>query len=667
MKQIPTTIILWLALTLIVVFSFFFSRSVFVHPLDWEHLADYRAHSQWAIPFSTRSISDNQLYAIAAYTLGQGVHPFLINPEVPPLGKYLYTAAILSTGTPYVSSAVLYLGVLILTFLLGKQLGQKTKYALAATLIVALSPALFMQLTLTMLDLPLMFFLLVHVWAVIMLTRIDYPANWWYILFAGCSLGAFAATKFPLFAPILIVSSAAMLWRSDHRKELLPLVMYAGITFVASYAVYFIQGHSLLEWVRSLYWTFKFYQAGVKEHLYFQLFPAFFLGKYNTSVQSTAHIVDEWTFWWPCMLIGSITAPFVAWWKKKIAPALWYLWSICILFVCALSIVEFQARYVFLLIPLMTVLAVVTIPLKKWLWSILITVFFIQGLFALRTQPTVTVVESQRMWQYAHYQDLYSFLTPDTVQVDRRTFHEILTRQLQQNLGVKSQQISIVVPTVTPWEQLFADTISAQVVMRLNTEFGPYERIHPLTLRRIENQWYINWDWSIYTPEFGPQCTLSYQIDASQGKLISSDGVILSQYAPVSYARFDLSHVQTTPTTFSALAELLGIEDLQAENIIQNTANGRLWLDLPIRYDKVPANNPLASSIVPHPLYRRVSTHGLSEAGLDHVAQLEEQNPVLSAPPSAELVTTCGDKVTVQHSEGSRANVKVSAKQNAFR
>lgn len=667
MKQNYIIIALWLLLASVVATTFFFSRSVFLTSVDWNHLTDYVAHSQWAIPFSTRTISDNQLYAVAAHKLGQGMHPFLINPEVPPLGKYLYAASILTVGNPFFTSAVLYMGVLFLTFLISKTLTNRTENSLLATLLVALSPALFSQLSLTMLDLPLMFFFLLHVWAVSMLCRSTSGTDWRFLIIAACSLGAFAATKFPLFAPLLVVSSVVMLWYCGHIKRFFFLFFLAGLTFMATYSVYFLEGYSIVAWLRSLYWTVQFYESGTKEHLFFQLFPAFFTGSYTTTLSSTAQIVQEWTIWWPLIFIGSSVSVVYAIKEKKSVQQVLYLGGVTFLFVCVLSLLEFQARYVFLIIPLMTVLTVALIPLKKWVWVTLLILLSLQALFALRTQPSTTLVESQRMWQYGHYQDLYSFLTPGSPGVERRAFHEILTRQIHQNLGVKTQQVSIVHPTITPWQQLFADSLSAQAILTLNTEFGPLEIIHPLMLRRIQNHWYIDWDWHLYTSEFAPHCTLSYQIDPKPGKLISSDGSVLSQYQQVLYARLDLTNVPTTPSTFSALAQLLDIEDLQAENILQNTANGRLWLDLPFKYADVPKENALTAALTSHPLYRRVPQVGLSEKAKDMITELEAKYPEVSAPPPSILITSCNGNQTQKQIYGSRKDRIVPYKRSEFK
>jgi hypothetical protein len=73
--------------------TLFFSRSFLLQAPDVAHLTDLYHHSQWSVPLSTRTISDDQLYLVAGAELAQGAQPFAINPEVPPLGKYLYALA----------------------------------------------------------------------------------------------------------------------------------------------------------------------------------------------------------------------------------------------------------------------------------------------------------------------------------------------------------------------------------------------------------------------------------------------------------------------------------------------------------------------------------------------------------------------------------------------
>src|SRR5690349_2806181 len=97
-----------LLLAVIVGVTLFFSRWVYLIPTDWAHLQDRFGNSQWRIPNSSRVISDSELYQVAGKELVEGEDPFLINPEVPPVAKYIYGFTGKMTGNAHWASLVLY-------------------------------------------------------------------------------------------------------------------------------------------------------------------------------------------------------------------------------------------------------------------------------------------------------------------------------------------------------------------------------------------------------------------------------------------------------------------------------------------------------------------------------------------------------------------------------
>ena len=72
--------------------------------------------SQWTIPNSKHPISDEDLYAYAGYKYSKGTNPILINPEVPPLGKYIIGASIWLFNNQRISSIFASILSLLLIF-----------------------------------------------------------------------------------------------------------------------------------------------------------------------------------------------------------------------------------------------------------------------------------------------------------------------------------------------------------------------------------------------------------------------------------------------------------------------------------------------------------------------------------------------------------------------
>lgn len=661
MFQPKRTIGILCSIVAVVAAVLFFNRAVILTKPDWHHLEDYFAHSQWAIPFSTRTISDNQLYSVAALKLARGVHPFLINPEVPPLGKYVYSFSIWLTGNPFYTSVILYCGVLILTGLIAYAYKKHLTAALLAVLLVALSPALSAQIGVTMLDLPLTFFLLLHVWMLMQFVKAKtHNKTLLYTVYAGIALGGFAATKFPLFVPLVLLPDFWLFWHEKKIRSFALMISAAAFTFMLSYLAFFLQGNTVIDWARSLYWTIQFYIQGTHAQSFFQIFPALLFGHYKSGIISGAVGISEWNILWPVLLTG-VPLGFIALLRRTMTQSSQkFVLLLITLYLTALCFVQFQARYFFPLIPLLVIILVTHARVRQSLVIIFVGILSIQNLLYWRSIPTEMVRESERMWTHGHYQDLYSFIAPDSVQVDRQTFHTILTKQVLQNLSVQQQQIEIHFPPVSWFDQITLSQTMGVVTIRLKTEFGEIERTRPIRFVRKANQWLLEWDWQLYLDNFTPKCTTGYTVDTAKGKLLTSDGVTVSEFTPTTYARLNTQAIPTTIETFENFAQLVGIEDLQAENTIQNTANGRDWLDLPLPLNKATdTTNTLFSRITGREKLVRTYNSRLSPDQKSSIEKFELEHQELFEPATTTIQLNCPEQVYTQTIPGSRADVKL--------
>jgi hypothetical protein len=198
------------------------------------------------------------------------------------------------------------------------------------------------------------------------------------------------------------------------------------------------------------------------------------------------------------------------------------------------------------------------------------------------------------------------------------------------------------------------------VTIRLKTEFGEVERMRPLRFVRKANQWLLEWDWQLYLDNFSPQCTTRYTIDNSKGKLQTTDGIIVSQFTPTAYARLNTQAIPTTIETFENFAQLVGIEDLQAENSIQNTANGRDWLDLPLPLNKVSdSTNTLFPRITSREKLVRTYNSELTPTQKTSIEKFELEHQELFEPATTTLQLNCPEQVYMQTIPGSRTDVKL--------
>jgi hypothetical protein len=670
---------LLLAILVAITTTLFFSRSFVLQAQDTSHLQDLYHHSQWTIPLSTRSISDNQLYYVAAVELAGGAHPFSINPEVPPAGKYLYSLGYLLFGNPFVISLVLYVLVVCLTYAVARKLHADRVRSLFAALVISLSPAISSQVAQTMLDLPLLFFLLLHVWALLSLQ--ESRRQWLWVLVAGIALGGFAGTKFPLFAPIVVFADLFFFWKA---KKLLPGVVVfavAGVSFASLYAAYFGAGHSVLEWVKSLYWTLQFYLIGGSEHPYFQVFPGVLFGTYleravAADVASTGELtsgalvqwarVREWSLVWPASLCALVVGIW-NWLRKKNALSLGQqlVLVLAAMLILLLALVDFKARYFFPLLPLLIAFGVSLVSFKTYwqraLAGVFVVVVLLQYVFFWSSPPSEIVKEVNRTWNAGKYQDLYSFVLPGSTGVDRATFQKVLARQFDQNLRLGQRSIGVSAREARAPELLTAHQLPGELEFTLQSPELTLEGTKAIAWQKQAGEWYLVWDWSWYLDGFSPECEVELVRDAVAGALTTSDGVVLSQYEPIEYLRLRTAGLGTDDATIEALRPLFNTEFARAQVFLQNEIVGREWFDLPLQMSDL---TPEQLAVYPERQerwvqYERRTNPRLNEAQQKKVSQLEAEQAQVRGAPGVTIVQQCpsGEQRIVQ--PGTRENVQL--------
>lgn len=702
-------VFIFLSVSFTVALTLYFSRHFIFNHQDIAHLTDLYTHSQWAVPLSTRSISDDQLYSVAGAQLAQGVQPFAINPEVPPLGKYLYGWSYLVFGSSFVASAVLYIGVVGLVYLLARSLGATTHWSLVALLVVSASPAVSSQVAQTMLDAPLMFFALLHLWCVAewhrrqqQLTTSAPSKQASHIVFlvgAGVALGAFAAIKFPLFVPVLVLADIVLFFRAKQSTKVLLVFAVAALVFAASYARYFATGHYLLEWVRSLYWTTQFYQAGVREHLPLQLLPAVFMGKFLelTTEQMEAVVlnarVHEWSLLWPLsFLIGVFGAVlglfggrksrrFGAWLPQlSLAQEFLVVWAT--LYIALLFFVGFQARYYFPLIPAMIALGASVVSkqlsgvkrIGSWQagWALAsgILVLGVAAQFVLywHSLPTERLKEISRTWNTANYRDLYSFLEPNSAGVSREDFARFISRQLDQNLQAEQT-------AVLEFEQpsrlalLGRQTLAGTLELTMTAPEFTLQRQVPVMFVKHQGQWFLRWQWEWFFEELTPECQVVVRLGEGdpqatlskndRGVLSTKDGVTLSEYRRVAYLRLLTDGLVGDEATITTLMPLTNNEYLRAQNFLLNIARDRAFYDFPIRVSELTEQQ---EAVFPErqthwEQLERSKNQQLTPAQQEAVSKLEERYPELNAQLGATIALNCPDGLHRQVIPGERKAV----------
>lgn len=634
----------------------YFSRYFLFHKQDSNYLIDRFSHSQWSIPLSTRKISDDQLYYVAAIKLLNGSSPFDINPEVPTTGKYLYAIGIKFFGNPHIISFLLFIGTIALTILLSNKFTRNLNLSILAGLIIGLSPAFSSQIGMTMLELPLTFFLLLHLLCLL---------NWqqsknkikkiFWLLIAGFALGGFASTKFPLFVPILVLADLYFFVKIKRILGFIILNSVAFLFYLASYFQYFLLDHSLIEWMKSIYWTIKFYGSAQSDGFFLQFLPAIFTGHYwNGEIIK----VLEWTIVWPILFLVSV-ASLLKLKNNKLNLQQKYLAIFSGLYLLLLIFVDFRARYFFPLIPILSIIGLTYFSFKtkfiKFLLKLIIAISLLQFVFFWRSNPSDMISQFKKDWENGHYKDMYAFIDSNSVEQSRDEFHNIITKEINQNLMIDKQKIKINLNKNWPWQ----NKVDAKIEITYETPIGIIKNEYPLVINRVENKWMIVWDWEFLLQNFEPNCKTSFDYSNQKGKLLTKDGFSISEFYPKKYVRLNTSDLENNSDVFSALAELINSIYPVAENMLQNDANGRDWLNLKTETKPAKKKTILDPYLDNWIGYERQINPLLEKFDINEIREIENKYPELFAQVGGTIFVDCQEKQYKIEVEEKRKDVKI--------
>ncbi len=488
MSRFGSGILFFIALAL------YFSRWALLLPVDLVHLQDRFDHSQWRIPQSSRVISDNELYQVAGIRLVQGADPFSINPEVPPLAKYLYGWSWAVTGNPHWLSVGLLVVAVWIFYQLTRKMTTQSQAQQFTTWIFLISPLLLSQLTQTMLDLPQLVALLIHWWAVNRLITKPSPStpdrSHFWTLVAGLSLGAAAATKFPLVIPIILLADGWLLWKLHKLSRLVQILFLTGLVYVSSYAYYFWLGHTPIEWLKAQKWMLHFYLGSRSDTAPLTFWITSFTGSYQGWWNEAASRVGEWTWWWPASLL--LPAAVFIKDRRKLSPFQSYLFLCWMGLLGLYTLIPFWPRYFLSILPLGILLAVPILEkMSSKLKYLIISGLLLQTIWFWRQPPTEFLKFTSLDWQAGNYQDVATYIDPAFIKsMSRQRFAQQL-KQVEQIQGGKARRVAFSSSTIWPWQ----DT----AVVQMEVTYPLTKVTQPLLLRRLHNRWFIMWDQSAAT------------------------------------------------------------------------------------------------------------------------------------------------------------------------
>ncbi len=293
-----------------------------------------------------KGVSDSFLYSYVGYKYVNGANPSLLNPEHPPLAKYLIGLSIQLFGTEHMIGIIVAALVLLLVGIITFQIHSSFFYAGLSVLLVSLFPLFTDQIIHgPQLELYQLFFFLLLIHLILMGTK---KKNIMFFLGAGISFGLLLSTKTLL--PHLILFSVWIIYALKKSwKEALIVLGIGAVTFCFTYYSFFLQGGTLKSFLGLQKYIVIFYGNAHIPPLEFvgNYLRLIFTGswKFWDAARSVSHY-SEWNLLWPLLYLVGMYGLKRNWIKHKNSHL---LISFIILYNLFVFIVPIFPRYLLLL------------------------------------------------------------------------------------------------------------------------------------------------------------------------------------------------------------------------------------------------------------------------------------------------------------------------------
>jgi hypothetical protein len=530
---------LLIALTVWLAIVLYWSRGFFLNTYDLKYMEHLYDHSQWRIPLSPRVIADDQIYPIAGVHQFKTGELFTINPEVPPLGKYLYGFGALWLGNPYLVSILLYLGTIFVFYQICKlcyaSIEEKRSSHLAAlaTLLLASSFLMITQITQTMLDLPQLFFLALAVWFLLLIPRVKtLPTQLLLVAAGGLCVGLLSAIKFAAFTPA--IGLVCMWWLRKHKPLItLPVLgFFTGLGFFLPYIQFVLNQPNIIvgviEWLKTQKWVLDFYANSKIPTHYGMVLIATLSGQYK-GWWADAHwgLVNEHSILWPTG-IGSLIWTLLNFRKGSAqrSRSLVFVSFLGAALLAMMVVVPFWPRYFLILLPwgvLTLVLALKNHP--RVIMAIVIS-SMIHATWMSQPLPHGVASRVQLYFNEGLYQDMYSIVDAKTQSQWTRDAFFTHMKHAERDLQTEWRFADVSVPKTWPWQ----NKVTGQATFRWHTSLEVIQTHEPITFVKENNTWKVVWEWDHIIPNYTPEDKIVFQsANHPQGTLRTSDGWIISQ------------------------------------------------------------------------------------------------------------------------------------------
>lgn len=306
-------------------------------------------------------VSDYIVYGYAAWEYIHGKNPTLINPEMPPLGKYLMGISILLFQRIKIFSLIFGGLSLILIFLIGKIILKSNILSLIPVAILSLEPLFIKQINEALLDIYHLFFTLLSFY--FFLSR---KKGRFFYIFACLSLGGVIATKFYSTGVIIVFSWLISLLLERDYCGLLKLCLclpLALLVLAASYFKIFVEGENLRRFFGIQKWIWGFHSSGKFLVPPGSIWQLIFLKKWITWWADRRPLpAPDWQITWPISIfISLLTAAAITLRKIKITKEAQIILTWIIMSLASLSFGISYPRYLLPILPFTYIISILSL------------------------------------------------------------------------------------------------------------------------------------------------------------------------------------------------------------------------------------------------------------------------------------------------------------------
>lgn len=589
-------IILWTLLACYIALVAFANRALLLSRFDVGYWQDKYEQSHWKLPLSSRVIGDDGLYLYEGYRLIHGGDLLSANAEVPPLGKYLIGGSIVLLGNGHLYGLLTSLLLIGATYLLTKKILGGTIPALCVALLLATDPLITNQFTLTMMDALQAFFGVLFFLALFSIPQTGKKKQLLLTVLSGIILGLFAEVKLPLFAPLLGAIALYYLWRIVRRGRLLiPFAFGVVSGYLLPYAWYFLQGNSVIDWLKLQKWMISFYRGSSIAPTYGSSITTLFTGQYQNLFSHLWERAGEWSPSWGLAFLFCVAAFIGGLRKKSRDIPLVLIAGTALSMVAVYAMIPFWTRYLVLVLPFLYMAGYTMISQTKkgvmfFLCAVMVTANLSSSIPVLFPPATNTVNLVMYEINNKFFADLYEHLSGETKRAISRDAFRKQGMMLMEGGEIEEILIDPVIDSpMRDEEHSFTLHATATFYTR---RLGKFTQPITLPFVREQNRWKIAWRWDMLIPDYTDGAMLETTvIPAKRGAIIASDKKPLAE--DVMGATVWITPMQREESQEARLLDLL--ETVFGGKIPKVALHQRI-------VGNTRPNVPVAIGVMPHPM-----------------------------------------------------------------